>query len=346
MGQIISSYNRDDKMLRAAAWLLLPGWMWAQSPPEPPKDPGVFRLPPAMTVEPPKDPDAKPPEEEPAKPALLTYDGKPIALPFACTEDDITAFGMTCTEQDPCPVYAEISALQPVGLQLFLTGNFHNGASTMYSLFLKSEDAGKTWYEPYERIRRAGFDQVQFIDFETGWVSGQILESLPKDPFFLLTRDGGKSWQKRNVFSESRIATIEQFHFESKTQGSLLIDRGQGSDTGARYERYESMTGGDSWMVREVSAKPLALRVPRTATSNADWRLRADAKLGAHFIEKRSGNQWQRVSAFLVKAGECKPESSALPEPPEPPEPAASAPSGPPPPPAVRPRSAPSLKKK
>jgi len=324
---------------RAACWLL-PSLLLAQTPPAPPPaDPGVFRIPPAMKVEDPKDPNAKPPEEP--KPVALAYTGKPIAIPFACTEDDITTFGMTCTDSDPCPVYAEITGVQPVGVQLFLTGNFHNGASTMYSLFLKSEDAGKTWIEPYERIRRAGFDQVQFFDFETGWVSGQILESLPKDPFFLVTRDGGKSWQKRNVFSESRIGTIEQFLFESKTQGALLIDRGQASETGARHEKYESMTGGDSWMVREVSSKPLSLRSQRSTTSNPDWRLRADGKVGAHFIEKRTGNQWQRVSAFSVKVAECKPNAAPLQEPPPPPEPAAT------PPPIIpkRPAAPPSLKK-
>ena len=289
----------------------------AQPPAPPPADLGVFKIPPRMAVEEPKDAAPKPePTEKPR--VVFTYAGKPIGIPFACTEADISTFGMTCTEDDPCPIYTEITGVQPVGVQLFLTGNFHNGASTMYSLFLASEDSGKTWYEAHERVPKAGLDQVQFLDFETGWVSGQLLESLPRDPFFLLTTDGGKTWRRRNVFNESRIATIEQFHFESKTSGSLLIDRGAASETGARYERYDSQTGGESWQVREVSAKPLKLGVARAPTSNADWRLRADGKLGIHIIERRTGTRWERISAFQVKAGECSPKLELIAPPPEP----------------------------
>lgn len=282
----------------------------------PPAEPGVFRVPPKMTVEEPQDPNAKPASET-KPPVVLPYAGKPIAIPFACTETDTAAFGMTCTEDDPCPIYAELTSLQPVGVQLFLTGNIHNGASTMYSLFLASQDSGRTWFEAFERVPKAGLDQVQFVDFESGWTSGQVLESLPRDPFFLLTTDGGKTWRRRNVFNESRIATIDQFHFDSKTSGALLIDRGAVSETGARYERYDSLTGGESWQVREVSGSPLKLSVPRRATSNADWRLRADGKLGIHIIERRTGARWERVSSFLVKVGECKPHLETPAPPPE-----------------------------
>jgi len=315
-------------------------------PAAPPADPGVFRIPPKMTVEEPKDPNAK--SEPEAKPRqVLTYNGKPIAIPFACTEEDISTFGMTCTEEDPCPIYAEITGIQPVGVQLFLTGNIHNGASTMYSLFLASEDTGKTWYEAYERIPKAGLDQVQFVDFESGWISGQVLESLPRDPFFLLTTDGGKTWRRRPVFQESRIATIDQFHFESKTSGSLLIDRGAATETGARYERYDSQTGGESWQVREVSGRPLKLAVPKRTTSNADWRLRADGKLGIHIMERRAGARWERVSAFHVKVGECLSKRELREPPPEVvAEPAAPVTRGVGPRPApAKPRTPPTLKK-
>jgi hypothetical protein len=328
-------------------WALFPfaaALAFAQPPAPPPDDLGTFKIPPAMKVEEPKDANAPKPEEETKARPVFTYAGKPIGVPFSCTESDMSTFGMTCTEEDPCPIYTELTGLQPVGVQLFLTGNFHNGASTMYSLFLASEDTGKTWYEAFERVPKAGLDQVQFVDFETGWVSGQILESLPRDPFFLLTTDGGKSWRRRNVFSDSRIATIEQFHFDSKNSGSLLIDRGAASETGARYERYDSQTGGESWQVREVSSKPLKLAVARAATSNPDWRLRADGKLGIHIIEKRTGTRWERISAFQVKAGECNPKHE-LGAPPPPVE--AVQPSSPAPRPAgaTKPRPAPTLKK-
>lgn len=284
-------------------------------PPKPPAQPeagGVFRLP-SQTPETP--PPAAPKPEE-TKPAALQFQGKPLLLPFACTEDDISGFGMTCTAEDPCPVYLELAGLQPLGAKVFLAGNLHNSESTMYSVLLASEDSGKTWTEPFERIRGAGLEQFQFLDFATGWVSGQLLGVAPRDPFFLLTTDGGVNWRRRPVLSESRISAIEQFYFESKNNGSLLIDRVQGTEAGARYERYETMTGGDTWMIREVSSKPLQLKGAKPLGPPADWRLRADSAAKAHFIEKRNGTRWQTVAVFQVQVGVCKPDLAALPEPP------------------------------
>jgi photosystem II stability/assembly factor-like uncharacterized protein len=238
-------------------------------------------------------------------------------------------------------VYLDLAGVHAVGQKMFLTGNVHNGASTMASVLLISEDGGASWFEPVERQRAAGLDQVQFYDVETGWVSGQTLGALPRDPFLLLTTDGGKTWRKRPLFGETHIGSIERFHFESRTAGSLIIDRGP-SGSEARYERYETMTGGDSWMVREVSAKPMTVRGARPPGAAA-WRIRADAKLGAHLVERRTGESWSRVSAFLVKAGECKPDDAPLAEPLPPPEPTAAAP-GPKLP--ARPAAPPSLRKK
>jgi len=311
-----------------ATFLVLVGALTGQnqpnpSPPKPapskesPEQPGgVFRI---QSQWP---PDAEAPKkEEPPKKAVLTFEGKPMILPFACTDEDITAFGMTCTEEHPCPVYAQLSGLQPLGSKLFVTGNLHDGATTMYSLLLVSEDNGRTWEEPVDRMRGAGLEHIQFIDFETGWISGELLQALPRDPFFLLTTDGGKSWRRRPVYSEARIGAIDQFHFESRTAGTLVIDRMQSGEAG-RFERYESMTGGDTWMIREVTQKRPRLRVSQETYANPDWRLQADAKSKAHRVERKNGARWETVAAFTVKVGECKPALSTLPEPP----PAAPAP--------------------
>ena len=303
------------------AWLAV-SLAQAQTTPAPPlgkrlppaaNDPGVFRLPSAMPAEP--EPAAKPKEAEAPKPVVLENTGKPIRLPFACTDEDITSIGMTCTIDEPCAVYLELAAVYGLNSRLYLAGNLHNGASTMFSVLLVSEDNGKTFVEPFERLRTGGLDRIQFADNDTGWVSGGTLLALPRDPFFLLTTDGGKTWRQRQVFSEGRIGTIEQFAFESKTAGALLIDRGQGADGGGRYERHETMTGGDSWMVREVSARPLTMKLPPAPA--ADWRLQADGKLKAHSVERRVGERWERVAAFMVQVGECKPRVNPLEAPPQ-----------------------------
>src|SRR5689334_18067533 len=63
----------------------------------------------ALTQDPPPQPAVPPP------PPVLENTGKPILLPFQCTEDDIQKAGLSCTEDDPCPVYLELSAVDGVG---------------------------------------------------------------------------------------------------------------------------------------------------------------------------------------------------------------------------------------
>ena len=279
---------------------------------EPANDPGVFRLPSAFPTDP--EPAAKPKEPEAPKRVVLENTGKPMNVPIACGDDDIIAIGMTCTIEEPCPVYLELAAVHGVNSQIYLAGNLHNGAATMYSILLASADNGKTFTEPVDRIRTGGLDRIQFFDEQTGWVSGGLLTALPRDPFFLLTTDGGQTWRQRPVFGESRNGTVEQFSFQSKTAGMLLIDRGQGADGGSRYEKYESMTGGDSWMIREVSPRPLTIKPPSRPVT--EWRLQADPKLKAHIVERKVGERWQRVAAFLVQIGECKPSVNPVNAPP------------------------------
>jgi hypothetical protein len=254
-------------------------------------------------------PPAIPQAPAPAPPPILENTGRPMRLPFSCTDDDIQAAGLTCTADDPCPVYLELTAVESVGTRIFLAGNLHSSAVTIASTLLASEDAGHTWHEAHDRVRAAGLDRVQFLDPENGWVSGEVLSPLPQDPFLLLTSDGGKSWRLRAVFdenAENHLGAIQQFFFTAKNSGSLIIDRGQGSDTD-RYEMYESPDAGESWTVKETSTKPLRLKRPPPAAG--DWRVRVDAPTQAFQVERRQGERWGAVASFQVKLAACKPQS-------------------------------------
>jgi hypothetical protein len=244
---------------------------------------------------------------------VLEYTGKPLSIPFQCTEDDMNWGGLSCTEEEPCPVYLEVTSVEGVGNKIFAAGNLHTSAVTLYSILLGSDDAGKTWKEVHARIRGAGLDHIQFIDFETGWVSGQALSPLPQDPFLLISNDGGKSWRQRTLFSEGRVGSIFQFWFSAKNSGSLIVDRGQGSE-GGRYELYESPNAGETWMVKETSERPLKLR---RAPVPAIWRVHADAATKAFRLERQgAAERWSPVASFLVNAGACQPEPrKEVPEP-------------------------------
>jgi hypothetical protein len=251
------------------------------------------------------------PAEQPAENPPLQNTGKPMIVEYSCGEEDIRLAGLTCTMEDPCPVFLELASVEAVGNRIFVAGNIHSSSTTFSSVLLSSEDSGKTWREPYERIRLAGFDRIQFIDFERGWISGEVQHPLPRDPFFLVTTDGGKAWRAHPIFAEPQFGSILQFWFGSRTNGSLVIDRGRTGESG-RYELYETPNAGDTWMLRQTNEQPIQVK-HAGAPANADWRLRADAASKSYRIERRAGSGWRGIAAFAVTIGVCKPPEITVP---------------------------------
>jgi hypothetical protein len=228
--------------------------------------------------------------------------GQPMHVPFECTAADTLTAGLTCSEEEPCPVYLELANIEGVGDKIFLTGNLHSSTNTLSSILLESDDAGQNWKEPVERMRVSGLDQIQFIDFGNGWISGANLLGASRDPFLLITADGGKTWKQQPVFEESRVASIERFWFESRESGTMLVDARL--DNG-KHELYTTATGGQSWSMKQASEKPI--KFPLSADrSSVIWRLRTDAASHSYAIEKSHAGGWQRVASFLVAAGACK----------------------------------------
>jgi hypothetical protein len=234
--------------------------------------------------------------------APLENTGKPMRVAYECTAADTQAAGLGCSEEDPCPVYVELSDVEAVGSKIFVTGNLHTPMATLYSILLASEDGGSAWTEPNPRIHSSGLDQIQFVDFQNGWISGANLQNAPRDPFFLITTDGGKTWRERPIFEESRVAAVEQFAFDSPEVGTLLIDAML--DNG-KHELYGTRTGGESWAIQRSSTEPIPFPKERQSKGSG-WRLRADAATHSYVIEKPERNRWQKVASFLVHVATCK----------------------------------------
>jgi len=252
-----------------------------------------------------------------AKP--LVYAGKPLPITPNCRPEDLSALGLSCSTEEPCRILLELTAAETVGTRVLLIGNLHTSSVTLESLLLASED-GITWTEAYERIPAATLDQIQFLDFEAGWISGQVVTTLPRDPFFLISDNGGKSWHRHPVYREPRAGLIESFWFESRKQGAMIIDRLQADENGIRYELHQSLTGGESWDLQRLSEKPIVLKHPPKTERSV--RLQADSSSQTYQLQQRSGDNWKIVAAFAISAGECRAPETQLVEPePSPPPP-------------------------
>lgn len=238
-----------------------------------------------------------------ALPILLATED-PVRVDYACSAGDADKFGLTCSDDEPCDVFLELASAEGVGSAVFAAGNLHTVTTTLYGVLLVSGDGGKTWSELSPRIEGAALDQVQFADPQHGWVSGVTEEPLARDPFFLATTDGGKTWRMRPLFNETHYGSIQQFWFDSARTGQLILERSQGS--ASVYEIYETANGGDTWTVKEAGNKnPRLEKAP--AQDSAAWRVRADAASKTNRIERRAARgAWEAVASFAVRAGVCK----------------------------------------
>jgi len=243
------------------------------------------------------------------EPPVLQNDGKPMKVECVCSAADIQSAGLSCTNDEPCPLYLELDSVATAADRIFLTGNIHTPTSTLYSVLLASGDSGKTWREPYERMRSAALDRIQFVDFANGWISGEMQQPLPRDPFLLVTSDGGATWRARPVFGDPEFGSILAFEFSSRTGGAMVIDRGGAGENG-RYELYETSDAGETWAMRQTNARPMQLKHPAL---NADWRLRADAATKSYRVEHHIAGAWHSVAAFAVSIGICKPPEAIPP---------------------------------
>jgi len=225
----------------------------------------------------------------------------PVRVEFACSSDELRGAGLGCSEDDPCKVFLELSGIESSANRIFLTGNLHTESTTLASILLNSEDGGKTWTEAYQRMPFTTLDAIQFVDFEHGWISGENVQTVARNPFLLVTDDGGKTWRPQPLFEDEQPGAIQKFRFDSAKEGVLLLDRAVGN----RYELYRTRTGGSNWELEQAASQPVTLPGDRARTA-APWRLRPDAATSAWMVEQNRGSSWQRVAALSTDVATCR----------------------------------------
>jgi hypothetical protein len=227
-----------------------------------------------------------------------------VQVAYDCPPADAEAFGLNCSEDQPCPVFLELASAAAASRdRIFVAGNLHTSDTTLFSLLLASEDGGATWTEPMVRLRNAALEQIEFLDSQIGWISGESIDPLTRNPFLMLTGDGGKTWRQKLLFEDAKFGAIAQFHFTSKNDGELVLDLTQGKTK--RAESYSTHTGGESWELEGVASAIRLAAPPR----QPDWRVRADAASGTyrleHTVNKNGARTWENVATFAVHVTDC-----------------------------------------
>jgi hypothetical protein len=248
--------------------------------------------------------------------SVLVNNGEPMRVSYGCVEEDLQFAGMSCNEEEPCPVYLELSVVvsnaAANGHKILAAGNLHSTSATLGSILLQSDDSGATWKEPATRIRGSAIEELQLFDAEHAWAAGETQYPLPRDPFVLLTTDGGASWREKPVGEEGTPGSVQRFRFDSVRHGDLVIDGGK-SAAGGRYLSYESDTGGDSWTLRSSADRLPAPRRAPDPVDASDWRIRPSKDGKAYQIEKRQNQTWSPVASFLTEVARCHIDSGTAP---------------------------------
>ena len=224
----------------------------------------------------------------------------PVHVEYTCPAEDIESFGLTCSEEQPCPIFFEVSAVESFGSHVFVAGDIHTATTTLYGVLMSTDDGGASWNESIARLRSTAFEQFQILG-DHGWLSGQRLEPLPKDPFLMITADGGRNWRQRALFDDGRFGAIADFWFDSAQAGELIFDDSVGKATAQ--ELYGTQTGGDSWEIKQTSTKALHLK---PHTKDAAWTVTAPAGSKTYLIEHNVNGAKLAFARFLIHIGDCK----------------------------------------
>ncbi|HTA43840.1 MAG TPA: hypothetical protein VK789_15400 [Bryobacteraceae bacterium] len=238
------------------------------------------------------------------EPSILTNHGEPIRIGYNCAEEDLQWAGMSC-DDEPCPIYLELSAIAASERKILAAGNLHGASATLDSILLESDDEGATWKEAAKRIRGDVIDQLQFYDAQHAWAAGETQYPLARDPFVLVTTDGGASWAEHDIGEEGSSGSVQRIWFDSATHGEALIDGGKSAASG-RYATWESNTGGSTWELRDANNKLTALKQAPVVAVNTDSRIHPSQDGKTWQIEKRQGEAWSPVASFLIEVASCK----------------------------------------
>jgi hypothetical protein len=286
-------------------------WVLALAATAPLAAQATFEIPtgaPSADVFKPQPPPEEKKEEEEEKATKLAFEGEPLKLPLECRAEAFLRAGLVCSEEAPCDMFLELVDITSIQDRVVVIGNIHTPSATIATVLLSSNDGGKTWTEPFERVDAASLEMIQTVDAKNGWIGGeQTTQDHASSPFLLVTTDGGLNWVRRPIWNgdEERHGSVLEIYFDDPQHGHVIIDR-QTSE-GDSYELYESMNSGLSWSIRQISNEMPTIRRKIVANEpEKPWRLNENRATAAYEVEHLVDGEWTKVSAFAGDLGACR----------------------------------------
>jgi hypothetical protein len=253
-------------------------------------------------------PEDKDKDKEKDKAVELSYQGEPLKLPLQCRAEAFLRAGFTCVESDPCDMFLELVEITNMEDRVLVIGNIHTPEATIATVLLRSDNGGKTWVEPFERVDAAGLEMIHTLDGKHAWAGGQqTTQDHASTPFLLVTTNSGAHWVRRPFWSgdEERHGAVVEIYFDEPQHGFVIIDKL--TSEGDSFELYESMNSGLSWSIREVSSEmPVIRRRMTAAPAEKPWRLNENRADASYEIEHLIDGEWTKVSAFASDLGACR----------------------------------------
>ncbi|MBK9312995.1 MAG: SPOR domain-containing protein [Acidobacteria bacterium] len=169
----------------------------------------------------------------------------------------------------------------------------------------RTTDGGMSW-RPLISGTRADINLIQFVDWNTGWMLGDMEKSgleggkSDSDKVLLLTNDGGKTWRQKQL---SNVTSI------------FFIDARTGWAVGRNATILKTTDGGEQWQAVSELEKLIGLPVESTTYNygfsdifflDADhgWIIgnfygRDRNNIGGLYVTSDGGRNWKRIPLTL-----------------------------------------------